>query len=209
MTAPSPTLLISSPFFPPFLMSLVSHLQLWVFSFLYGFGFLIHLFFPFRLLFQTSLSWWLKKPSWRLNTGKVSSPNNISAVHCIFIMMVPWITMIRKHNQSGPQPGKRGHDRPLFSFCRDCSVHQWCVLCERGFDILGKWCSSCLCLPIQGRGATCCVHLPGPNGLRLERKRTLAASGARTGGPLLRWRMHTEVRWRQCMHAQLFWETKG
>lgn len=110
-------------------MTLVFHLQLWVFFFpLYGFGFLIHLFFPFRLLFQTSLSWWLKKPSWRLNTGKVSSPNNISAVHCVFIMMVPWIAMIRKHNQSGPQPGKCGHDRPLFSFCRNGSVRQWCVL---------------------------------------------------------------------------------
>lgn len=53
-------------------------------------------------------------------------------------MMVPWITMIRKHNQSGPQPGKRGRDRPLFSFCLDCSVHQWSVLRTRGL-ILISW----------------------------------------------------------------------
>lgn len=62
------------------------------------------------------------------------------------------------------------------------------------FDSLGNWSSSCLCLPVQGRGAACYVHLPGPNGLGPERKRTLTASGAWTGGPLLRRRMHTEVR---------------
>lgn len=111
---------------------------LWLWFLIYSFEFFLFMvlvfsfifFFPFRLLFQTSLSWWLKKPSWRLNTGKVSSPNNISAVHCVFIMMVPWIAMIRKHNQSGPQLGKHGHDRPLvfFFFCRDCSVRQWRVL---------------------------------------------------------------------------------
>lgn len=97
---------------------------LWLWFLIYSFEFFLFMvlvfsfifFFPFRLLFQTSLSWWLKKPSWRLNTGKVSSPNNISAVHCVFIMMVPWIAMIRKHNQSGPQLGKHGHDRPLFFF---------------------------------------------------------------------------------------------
>lgn len=128
MTAPSPTLLISYPFFSSLACDFGFSFTALSSFFLYGFGFLIHLFFPFRLLFQTSLSWWLKKPSWRLNTGKVSSPNNISAVHCVFIMMVPWIAMIRKHDQSGPQPGKRGHDRHLFSFCRHCSVHHWCVL---------------------------------------------------------------------------------
>lgn len=208
MTAPSPTLLISYPFFSSLAYDFGFSFTALSSFFLYGFGFLIHLFFPFRLLFQTSLSWWLKKPSWRLNTGKVSSPNNLSAVHCVFIMMVPWIAMIRKHDQSGPQPGKRGHDRHLFSFCRHCSVQHWRVLRRRGL-ILISWESNAvlaLCLPMQGRGAACCIHLPGPNGLWPHWKWTLASSGARTGGPLLRRRTHTEVRWDDSAHMLSYLE---
>lgn len=45
-----------------FIASIFFSLMVLVFSFMF--------FFPFRLLFQTSLSWWLKKPSWRLTPTK-------------------------------------------------------------------------------------------------------------------------------------------
>lgn len=157
MTVSSSTLLVSYPLFPPFLMPLVSHLQLWGFFFSLWFWFSHSSFFPFRLLFQTSLSWWLKKPSWRLKTSKVSSPNNISAVHCVFIMMVPWITMIRKHNKSGPQTGKRVCDRSFFFFRHDCSVHQWGNLRARG---LISWETDAVLLSVH-TGMSCpMLHTP-------------------------------------------------
>ena len=72
------------------LTALVSHSWLWFFfSFfffflVYGFGFLIYVFFfPFRLLFQTSLSWWLKKPSWRLTPAKWVVHQYFSCPLCI------------------------------------------------------------------------------------------------------------------------------
>lgn len=46
---------------------------------------------------------------------------------------------------------------------------------------------------MQGCAVSRCVHLPGPNRLRPQRERALSTPGARTGGPLLWRRMHTEV----------------
>lgn len=50
-----------------------------------------------------------------------------------------------------------------------------------------------LALSVQGCGATCCVHLPGPNHLWPKWEWALPSSGARTGCTLLRGWTHPEV----------------
>lgn len=42
-----------------------------------------------------------------------------------------------------------------------------------------------LSFSVQGCGATCCVHLPGPNNLQPEWKWAFPTSGTRSGGTLL------------------------
>lgn len=46
---------------------------------------------------------------------------------------------------------------------------------------------------LQGRGASRCLHLPGPDGFQPQRERALPSPGAPAGGSLLRRRTHPEV----------------
>lgn len=194
-------------------MAFVSHLQLWFiyFFFCLWFWFLIHLFFPFRLLFKTSLSWWLKKPSWRLTPTKWVVPQYFSCPLCIHHdgslnhydkeTEQNW-TLIgypNTHTHSvWSTCSPRGWSTPLshcmifYFFLNPFFVCDYYQIISEQLHLL--WFLT-LSLSVQGCVAACSVHLPGPDHLWPEREWALSTTGARTRGTLLWGWTHTEVTW--------------
>lgn len=193
-------------------MAFVSHLQLWFVCFFFFFMVLVShssFFFPFRLLFKTSLSWWLKKPSWRLTPTKWVVPQYFSCPLCIH-----HDGSLNHYNKETEQNWTligypNTHTLSLIHLFSTGLVHAPFSLYEvllfsfKSFFLYViiiklspnrcTYCDFWLSLSVQGCVATCSVHLPGPDHLWLEREWALSTTGARTRGTLLWGWTHTEV----------------